>query len=581
MAHLTLESIGQPVAGVLDTREGRRNQAWMRDLDDRLRANRAAVEAGWGPGQAARLHAEGKLTAHERVDLLADPESPSLPLGSFANWERSFPGSARTAPGAGVLTVLVRIHERWVVVVANDNTIAAGAWWPGTPEKIQRAQRLALRLRLPVVYLVECSGLYLPQQAGSFAGASGAGHIFKLNALLAEHGVPQIAGVFGPCIAGGGYMPIISDRVAMTERATLVIAGTALIKGAKRQRLETADLGGPEVHVHRSGCADERVPDDRSCVAWIRAQVAGLPSSAVPFQRGRLGTIPPQHDTGELSSLFPSDHREVWDARQVLARLVDGSLFHELLPAVGREVVVGVGRVAGLWVGLAINDPASFPHPRVQGATRAGGILYREGVAKLATFSRHCDDNGLPIVWLQDVAGFDIGPEAEEQGLLAYGSSLIFTNSTNTTPMISVLLRRASGAGYYAQAGLPYDPIVQLATPMTRLGVMEGRTLAIATHRHALDDELEIAATDPERRAEVQRAMAETAARIERDMDPYAAAARGDADEVVALSELRTWLCALAEMCYQATGVRRLRNPRIWTFHDMEALWSGSWSETT
>ena len=581
MARLPLESIGRPLAGILDARERARNQAWMEGLEGKLIANREVVAAGWDPAAAERLHAERKLTTRERITRLVDSDSPVLPLGTFVNWGRTFPGTSRTAPGAGVLTVAARVQQRWVVIIANDNTVAAGAWWPGTPEKIQRAQRLALRLRLPVVYLVECSGLFLPQQAGSFAGATGAGHIFKLNALLAEHGVPQVAGVFGACIAGGGYMPIISDRVLMTEQATMVIAGAALIRGAKRQHLGATELGGPEVHVHRSGCADERVPDDEACIAGLRAEVGRLPSSAVPFFRQGLGVLPPQYDPAELAALFPPDHREGWDARQVIARLVDGSLFHELLPAVGREVVVGVGRIGGLWMGLAINDPASLPHPREPGSTRAGGILYREGVAKLATFSRHCDESGVPIVWLQDVAGFDIGPEAEEQGLLGYGSSLIFTNSTNSTPMVSVLLRRASGAGYYAQAGLPYDPVVQLSTAMTRLAVMEGRTLAIATYSRHLDDDFEIAEPDPARRAAVARGMAETAARIEEDMDPLATAARGDTDEIIALGELRTWLEALAEMSYQATGFRRQRNPRIWTFHDMEALWSGSWSETT
>jgi 3-methylcrotonyl-CoA carboxylase beta subunit len=480
-----------------------------------------------------------------------------------------------------VVTAFMRVHERWVVVIANDNLVASGAWWPGTPEKIQRAQRIGMRLELPVIYLVECSGLFLPQQSGSFAGGTGAGHIFKLNALLSNAGVPQIAGVFGACIAGGGYMPIISDRVIMTEQAYMVIAGAALIKGAKSQSLTSTDLGGPEVHVHRSGCADLRVPDDGTCIDAIRTEIARLPSSAVAFHRQGLPGLPPHHEPAELGTLFPPDHRETYAAREVLARLLDGSLFHEFLPAVGPEVIVGLGRVAGLWVGLVINDVGTHPHPRDPATTRAGGILYREGVAKLATFSRHCDDNGIPLIWLQDVAGFDIGIEAEEQGLLGYGSSLIYSNSTNTTPMLTVLLRRASGAGYYAQAGLPYDPILQLSTPMTRLAVMEGRTLAIATYNKALDDDFEIVTSNPEERRLLEDGMAETAGRIEADMDPFAAAGRGDTDEVVPLQELRTWLEAFAEMSYQATGNRRIRNPRIWTFHDMEALCSGSWSETT
>ncbi len=581
MARISLESIGHPLSGLLDKRELERNRAWMGQLRQRLDQARAKVRDGWGARPRERLEREGKLTTWQRIEALVDPASPLLPIGSFVNWERSFEGSRRTAPGAGVVTAFARVEDRWVVVIANDNLVASGAWWPGTPEKIQRAQRIALRLELPVVYLVECSGLFLPQQSGSFAGGTGAGHIFKLNALLSDAGVPQIAGVFGACIAGGGYMPIISDRVLMTEQAYMVIAGAALIKGAKSQSLTSTDLGGPEVHVHRSGCADVRVPDDATCIRAVRAEIALLPSSAAPFYRQGQPGLPPHFEPAELEALFPPDHRETYNAREVLARLVDGSLFHEFLPAVGPEVITGLGRVNGLWVGLVINEVGTHPHPREPDATRAGGILYREGVAKLATFSRHCDANGLPLIWLQDVAGFDIGLEAEQQGLLGYGSSLIYSNSTNTTPMFTVLLRRASGAGYYAQAGLPFDPIVQLSTPMTRLAVMEGRTLAIATYGKALDDNFEIVTDNPEERQLLEEGMAETAGRIECDMDPWAAAARMDTDEIVALDELRTWLEAMAEMSYQATGNRRVRNPRIWTFHDMEALCSGSWSEMT
>jgi 3-methylcrotonyl-CoA carboxylase beta subunit len=581
MARLSLEPIGHPLSGVLDERELRRNRDWMAPLEERLEQARATVREGWGARPRARLADEGKLDSWSRIEALKDPDSPLLPIGSFVNWERRFEGSRRPAPGAGVITGFARVHQRWVVVIANDNLVASGAWWPGTPEKIQRAQRIALRLELPVVYLVECSGLFLPQQSGSFAGGSGAGHIFKLNALLSDAGVPQIAGVFGACIAGGGYMPIISDRVIMTEQAYMVIAGAALIKGAKSQNLTSTDLGGPEIHVHRSGCADARVPDDATCLEAIRSEIELLPTSAAPFYRQGNPGLPPHHEPSELSGLFPPDHRETYDAREVLARLLDGSLFHEFLPAVGQEVITGIGRIGGLWAGLVINDVGTHPHPRDPGGTRAGGILYREGVAKLATFSRHCDANGLPLIWLQDVAGFDIGLEAEQQGLLGYGSSLIYSNSTNTTPMFTVLLRRASGAGYYAQAGLPFDPVIQLSTPMTRLAVMEGRTLAIATYNKALDDDFEIITDNPEERRLLETGMEETAGRIERDMDPWAAAARGDTDEIVPLHELRTWLEAMVEVSYQATGNRRVRNPRIWTFHDMEALCSGSWSETT
>jgi acetyl-CoA carboxylase carboxyltransferase component len=545
--------------------------AHLRALEAELDARRAAVKAGWGP---EKVHRKGKLTTWERIDLLVDPGSPVLPIGTLVNWGRDFPGSERQAPGAGVVTAFARVEGRWVVIIANDNTVASGAWWPLSPEKIQRAQDAALRLALPVVYLVDCSGLFLPEQARSFPGRTGAGHIFQKNAALSAAGVPQVAGVFGDSIAGGGYMPIISDRVYMTEQAYMVIAGAALIKGAKSLHLTSLDIGGPEVHVHQSACADARVPDDAACVAALRRELARLPGTASDFYRHGAEAEPPLFDPAELGRLLPRDHRQVYDMRDVLARLVDGSLFHEFLPDQGQEVITGVARVSGLWVGFAAN--VVEPRPRPDGGLRPGGILYREGIAKLSAFSRACDDDGIPLFWIQDIAGFDIGVEAEALGLLGYGSSLIYANSTRRTPVFTLLLRKASGAGYYAMAGLPYEPVVQLSTCLSRLAVMEGRTLAIAAYNTRLDDNFEIDARfDEAERARIQAGMERTAARIESDMDPVAAASRMDTDEVVRLDELRGWFEALAEMAYQSIGHRRVKNPRIWSLHDLEVLAAG------
>ena len=575
MAHVNLDSIGRPLSRVLSAQERQEHSDFMATLEATLLERRRALRHGWGERALRRIHQAGKLTAWERIDELKDPSSDPLFLGSFVNWGVRFPETRRPATGAGVLTALLQVHGRWVVVVANDNLVASGAWWPQTPEKIQRAQEVALRLRIPIIYLVESSGLFLPRQADTFAGRTGAGAIFRMNAQLAANGVPQIAGVFGPCIAGGGYMPIISDRVIMTENAYMVIAGAALIKGAKSQRLTSLDIGGPEVHVHQSGCADLRVPDDHTCLRVIRDEVDRLPTSAASYYRHGDSFLPPSHSPSELSRLFPSDHRQSYEIREVLARLVDGSLFHEVLADKGQEVITGVARVKGLWVGIIANNQQTSPHPRSGAPSRSGGILYREGVTKLSTFTRHCQEDGLPLFWFQDVAGFDIGAEAESDGLLGYGSSLIYTNSTSTSPVFTILLRRSSGAGYYAQAGQPYRPVLQLATPISRLAVMEGRTLAIATFAGKLDDNFEIATDDPAERAALQARIDEVAQRVEADMDPYRAASRMDIDEIVTLAELRLYLEAFAEMSYQSTGCRRIRNPRIWSLHDLEGLCTG------
>ena len=359
------------------------------------------------------------------------------------------------------------------MVIANDNTVASGSWWPQTPEKIQRAQEMALRLRLPVIYLVDCSGLYLPEQSRSFPGRTGAGHIFKKNSELSAAGVPQIAGVFGDCIAGGGYMPIISDRVYMTEQAYMVIAGAALIKGAKSLHLSSLDIGGPEVHVSPIGLRRRARARRRD-----RARCASARDREPPEHR-RLDLLPlrsrqpaPPHFPAESSSeaMVPADHRMTYAAEEVLARLVDASLFWEVLPDRGREMIVGVGRVGGLYMGFVANRQGLVDDPEKRGEKKPAGILYREGIAKMARRSAaRATTTAFRSSGCRTSRASTSASRPSGWDLLGYGSSLIYTNSTNTTPMFTVLLRKASGAGYYAMAGLPYEPVVQLSTPMTRL----------------------------------------------------------------------------------------------------------------
>ncbi len=575
MTHVPLVPIGTPRATLTDEATFTRHAEALGQREAMLRERRAEVAAGWGDKYVGRVHDKGKLTTRERLDRLADPGTRLFEVGTFVNYGLKFGDRGLTSPAAGVITAFMRIEGRWCMVIANDNTVASGSWWPMTPEKIERAQKMALRLRLPTVYLVDCSGLFLPEQSRSFPGATGAGHIFKMNSLLSAAGVPQLAGVFGDCIAGGGYMPIISDRVYMTEQAYMVIAGAALIKGAKSQKITSLDIGGPEVHVHASRCADARVPDDETLLLSLRREVSRLPSSGADFYRGDIGAIDPGFPSLEMAGLLPVDHREAYDAKQVLARLCDQSLFWEVMPESGEEMICGIGRLGGLYAGFVINRQGLVGNPERPGDRRPASILYRAGIAKIAAFSRACNDDGIPLMWLQDIAGFDIGYEAEAQGLLSYGSSLIYTNSTNDVPMFTVLLRKASGAGYYAMAGLPYDPVVQLSTSISRLSVMEGRTLAIATYNTKLDDDFQITATDPEERAKIERGMGAVEARIEADMDPYVAARQMDTDEIVELSELRSYLCMLTEAAYQSTGHRRVKNPRIWSMHDLQVLTGG------
>jgi 3-methylcrotonyl-CoA carboxylase beta subunit len=575
VAKVILHPIGRPLEEIVEDKTYRANLERMEVLNRTLEERRAEVRQGWGPTYVERVHAKGKLTTWERIEALKDPGSRTFPINTFVNYGITFGDPPRTSPSAGVITAFLRVHGRLTVVIANDNTVASGSWWPLTPEKIERAQEVALRLKIPVIYLVDCSGLFLPEQARTFPGKLGAGYIFKMNSLLSAHGVPQIAGVLGDCIAGGGYMPIISDKLFMTEQAYMVIAGAALVKGGKSQNITSLDIGGADVHVHLSNCADERVPDDDAMIARIRQEVAKLPASAAEYYRHAFTPAPPRFAPDEINGLLPVDHRVVYDVRQIIARLVDSSLFWELMPHTGEEMVTGVARIQGLYVGIIANNQQLTRHPEIQDRTRPGGILYREGISKISQFSRSCNADGIPILWLQDISGFDIGLEAEKHGLLGYGSNLLYTNSTNSVPMITVLLRKASGAGYYAMTGRPYEPFVQISTPITRLAVMEGRTLAIGAYRTKLDDNFHVLTKDPKERAEIEAGMKKVEERIEADMDPYRTARQMDTDEIVALHELRDYLSALVEMCYQSIGQRRIKNPRIWSMHDLHVLTEG------
>lgn len=572
MAAINFKIIGHNIEELKIAEKFRTNVEAWKPLSEKLVYRRKEIRQGWGSKYQERVHAKGKLTTWERINMLKDRGSSLYPIHSFVNYGIEFGEKKLSSPSAGVITVFTRITNLLTMVIANDNTVASGAWWPKTPEKIERAQEIALKLRVPVIYLVDCSGLFLPEQSKTFPGRKGAGFIFNMNSQLSAAGVPQIAAVMGDCIAGGGYMPIISDKLFMTENAYMVIAGAALVRGGKSQTITSLDIGGPDIHVEISHCADERVPDDEAMMKRIRDELRSIPSSAANYYRYGAEPEEPLFDTAEIPGLLPVDHRLVYDVKEIIARLVDGSRFWEVMESVGKEMITGIARINGLYVGIIANNPLMTDEPENIKRKRPGGILYRDGIAKISQFSRLCNDDGIPILWLQDISGFDIGLQAEKHGLLGYGSNLIYTNSTNTVPMLTVLLRKASGAGYYAMAGLPYAPAVQLSTPATRLAVMEGKTLAIGAFRTRLDENFNIISSDPQEIKTIEEEMAAVENTITQDMDPYAAAAQMDTDEIVGIGELRDYLKCLVEMCYQSSGYRRIKNPRIWSMHDLARL---------
>jgi 3-methylcrotonyl-CoA carboxylase beta subunit len=559
--------------------ENYHNKHRMNIMDNQLDALRKITYRGWGEVYRQRVTKKGRLNSWERIQYISDNNNDILSLGTFSNNLSVFDKflSQKTAPSSGVVTVITRINKLLVIIISNDNTVASGSWWPQTPEKIIRIQEAALKLKIPIIYLVDCSGLFLPEQKLSFPGKNGAGRIFRMNSLLSHQGVPQIAGVMGDCIAGGGYMPIISDKVYMTESAYMVIAGAALIKGSKGQNISSNDIGGPHIHVHQSNCADFRVPNDVACLNKIRKEVALLGSSSVNYYRNNFEPAAPMHDTKMLSHILPVNPRHSYDIYEVISRILDNSLFLEVISNYGKEIVTGIGRINGLYVGIIGNVQGIIHEDEDK---KLGGILYKEGVAKISVFSRSCNDDGIPLIWLQDVAGFDIGINAEKTGLLGYGSSLIYTNSNNTTPMLTLLLRKASGAGYYAMCGLPYQPVLQLCTPLSRLAVMDGKTLTIGAFRTKLDDNFQVNVDDAKRNL-IKTKMKSLEDNIERDMNPYCVANNLDVDEIIKVGEIRKYLSYFVEASYQSYGIRRIKNSRIWSIHDINSLLSSNYRVKT
>lgn len=505
--------------------------AELRELEARLRQ-------GGGPDRIAKQHEQGKLTARERIALLLDPRTRFLEIGLLVAYDR-YDGQA---PAAGVVTGLGLVHGREVVVVANDATVKAGAWWPETITKILRAQEIAMRCRLPIVYLVDSAGVNLPYQGGVFPGQYGASRIFYYNSLMRRYlRVPQIAAVMGPCIAGGAYLPALSDAIVMVEGTSFMgLGGPNLVRGATGQQTDAETLGGAYTHTALSGVAHYRAPDDRACVAKIRELVARLPRPT-----GRPWAVqeprPPARPAEDLYTLLPDDHRQPYDMREVLRCLLDGGAWEEFQPEYAPEILCLLAYLDGIPVGVIANARGMLSDPH-GGAPKFGGIVYADSAEKVAYFLDMLHRQGLPMLFVQDVSGFMVGPEAERAGIIRAGARFVEAMATATVPKIVLTVNHASGAGYYAMAGQGFDPDFLFTLPTGRMGVMEGESAVYAL----FGPELEEAKRRGEPLSEeLQRRIDAVRQEYERQLDARYAAARGFVDAVLAPEDAR-WALSFA-----------------------------------
>ncbi|MDX2193486.1 MAG: carboxyl transferase domain-containing protein [Gemmatimonadales bacterium] len=511
----------------------------------RLRALTAAYQAladrakaGGGPERAAKMRAKGQLPPRERVERLLDPGSPWFEVGLLIAHDR-YDGQA---PAAGVLTGIGLVAGRPVVVVANDATVKAGSWWPETITKILRAQEIAMRQRIPIVYLVDSAGVNLPYQDGVFPGQYGAARIFYYNSLMRRYlRVPQVAAVMGSCIAGGAYLPALSDVIFMVEGTSFMgLGGPNLVKGATGQVVDAETLGGAVTHTARSAVAHYRAATDAECLERLREYVARLPLPAGAGTRV-AEAAPPARAPETLYDTLPADHRLSYDMRHVLDAVLDGGRLDEFQPDVAKELLCGHARIGGWPVAVIANQRGI-----IKGAPgerpRFGGIIYTESAEKAAYFIETADRERLPLLFVQDVSGFMVGTEAEESGIIRAGARFVEAMATATVPKLVLTVNHASGAGYYAMAGQGFDPDFIVSWPTGRMAVMEGESAVQAVHGPALQQAKAAKQPPaPELAAAVDRMRAD----YEAQLDATYAAARGFADAIVTPEETRDTLAFL------------------------------------
>ena len=509
----------------------------MRHLVETLHHLEDKLREGGGPQRIEKQHRAGKLTARERITRLLDADSRFLETGLLIAWDL-YDGQA---PAAGIVTGIGRIEGRPAVVVANDATVKAGAWWPETITKILRAQEIAMRNRIPIVYLVDSAGVNLPYQDGIFPGQYGAGRIFFYNSLMRRKlRLPQIAAVMGPCIAGGAYLPALSDVIIMVEKTSFMgLGGPNLVKGATGQSIDQETLGGAHLHAATSGVAHFVAKDDADCLDMIRARFRNLPAPkagpepAITAAGGRP-------DEG-IYSVLPADHRLPYNIEDILHRIFDHTDFQEFQPEYAPEMLCATARLSGHPIAVVANR-RGFLKPRI------GGIIYTETARKVAYFVELAERLGTPIIYVQDVSGFMIGQEAESGGIIRAGAEMVETMSCASVPRIVLTVNHASGAGYYAMAGQGFDPNFTFSWPTARIGVMEGDSAVQALFAAELEKVKQQGGVVSE---ELKESMARTRSDYEQWLDSKYAAARGHCDAIIDPKDTREILTLAVEVAMQ------------------------------
>ena len=486
-----VSSAGNVLESRLDTsaaRFGRNREATVRLLEE-VRAEEARIREGGGAKAVEAQHAKGRLTARERLALLLDKGTDWTELGLWAAY--GMYGEWGGAPGAVAVAGLGRVGGKLCLVIANDATVKAGAFFPMTAKKVIRAQTIAMENRIPTLYLVDSSGVFLPLQEDVFPDQDDFGRVFRNNAVMSAEGVPQITAIMGMCVAGGAYLPVMTDTVLMTEGSGLFLAGPALVQAAIGQKTPAEELGGAQMHAEISGTVDFKEKDDEACIERLRSLVGRIGSkqsevfNRVEFDAERDEPLYPQEDLYGLIDPDPAKAAtNTYDVRDVIARIVDRSEFDEYKAEFGRTVICGYARIGGRAVGIVANQKMHQQMTVAMGPqqgekrTEFGGVIYTESAQKAARFIMDCNQQLVPLVFLHDVNGFMVGKDAEWSGIIRAGAKMVSAVSTSVVPKITVILGGSFGAGHYAMCGKAYDPRFMFAWPTARYAVMSGASAA-------------------------------------------------------------------------------------------------------
>lgn len=501
-----------------------------------LRKKLATVKLGGGKNRIEKHHAKGKMTARERIDYLLDEDSDYLEIGAFAG--EGMYEEHGGCPSGGVVVKIGYVQSRLCVVVANDATVKAGAWFPITGKKNLRAQEIAIENRLPIIYLVDSAGVYLPMQDEIFPDKEHFGRIFRNNAVMSSMGITQIAAVMGSCVAGGAYLPIMSDEALIVDKTgSIFLAGSYLVKAAIGESIDNETLGGATTHSEISGVTDYKAKDDKDALDTIKNIVSKM-GSADKAGFNRDAAKPPKENAQDIYGLLPASRSDQYDMLEIIKRLVDDSEFKQYKEGYGKSILTGYARIDGWAVGIVANQRKVVK--TAKGEMQFGGVIYSDSADKATRFIANCNQKKIPLVFLQDVTGFMVGSKSEHGGIIKDGAKMVNAVSNSVVPKFTVVIGNSYGAGNYAMCGKAYDPRLIVAWPSAELAVMSGNSAAKVL--------LQIEKAALEKKGEKITKEGETALynkikeRYDNQISPYYAAARLWTDAIIDPLDTRKWI---------------------------------------